>query len=204
MTRRHLFPFVAPALALSLFAGCSSPAPSPPVTSAPAVVAPAVIVPLPPPRPIVRVAAAKAPSALAEFESGIAAAAVESGVKVERTDEGELLLRAGGDAAFAPASTSPTQRYAAFLKQLAGHLVQHQSLNIRITGHTDATGNTQRNDKLSEGRAKAAERVLAQNGVAPFRVHADGKGKHSPIASNDTVAGRAANRRVDIVITDGR
>jgi outer membrane protein OmpA-like peptidoglycan-associated protein len=202
--RRCLFPLAALMLALSLLAGCGSPAPVRPIISIPAPVVAPVTAPPPPPQPPVRVEAPKAPSALAEFESGIAAAAAESGVKVEKADEGELLLRTGGDAAFAPASTSPTPRYAAFLKQLASRLAQHQSLNVRITCHTDATGNTQRNEKLTEGRARAAARVLTQNGIAPFRVLADGKGKREPIAGNDTAAGRAANRRVDIVVTDGR
>jgi flagellar motor protein MotB len=46
--------------------------------------------------------------------------------------------------------------------------------------------------------------VLTQNGVADFRVSASGKGKREPVAGNDTAAGRASNRRVDLLITEGR
>lgn len=201
--RRHLFTLAVPALALSLLAACTTASiPSLPFIKAPEPVAPAVVAPQPQAIPT-PVESPMAPSALAEFESSIGAAAAEGGVKLEKSD-GELLLRAGGDAAFAPSSTSPTPRYSAFLKQLASQLVQRQSLNVRITGHTDATGNDKRNDKLSEGRAQAAARVLTQAGIAPFRVSANGKGKREPIAGNDTATGRAANRRVDIVVTEGR
>lgn len=201
--RRHLFTYAAPVLALSLLTACSSTTiPSLPFIKAPEPAAPTVVAPQAPATPM-PVEPPKAPSALAEFESGIGAAAAEAGVKLEKSDD-ELLLRAGGDAAFAPSSTSPTPRYAAFLKQLASQLAQRQSLNVRITGHADATGNAQRNDKLSEGRAQAAARALTQAGIAPFRVSASGKGKREPIAGNDTAAGRAANRRVDIVVTEGR
>lgn len=200
---RPFLTLVVPVLALSLLAACSSTAlPSLPFIKPPTPVVPPVVAspPVAAPAPV---EVPKPPSALAEFEPDIAAAATEAGVKLEQADD-ELLLRAGGDGAFAASSTSPTPRYAAFLKQLASHLAQHQSLNVKITGHTDATGNAQRNDKLSEGRAQAAARVLTQAGIAPFRVSATGKGKREPIAGNDTAAGRAANRRVDIVVTEGR
>jgi outer membrane protein OmpA-like peptidoglycan-associated protein len=148
--------------------------------------------------------APKPPSALETFEGSVADLATESGVKLERLPDGSLLLRAAGDSAFTPSGTTLTPRFAGFLKQLAARLVQAQSLNVRLTGHTDATGNARRNDKLSEGRAQAAARVLTQNGVADFRVSASGKGKREPVAGNDTAAGRASNRRVDIVLTEGR
>jgi outer membrane protein OmpA-like peptidoglycan-associated protein len=201
--RRPLFTLVAPVLALSVLAACSTTTlPSLPFIKASAPVAPPVVAPpVAAPAPV---DAPGAPSALAAFEVGIAAIAAESGVMLEKTAEGELLLRAAGDSAVAPSSTTLTPRFAAFLKQLASRLAQQQSLNVKITGHTDATGNAQRNDKLSEGRALAAARVLTQNGVADFRVAAKGKGKHEPIADNDTATGRASNRRVDIVITEGR
>lgn len=199
---RRLFPLAAPALILSLLAACSSPAPSLPATKALAVVPPVVMAPAPMPAPA-PVEAPKAPSALSEFESDIGAAAAEAGVKLIKTADGDqLLLRAGGDAAFAPSGTSLTPRYAAFLKELAKHLAQHQSLNVKVTGHTDATGNDKRNDKLSEARAQAAGRALIQAGLADFRVYATGKGKREPIAGNETAAGRASNRRVDMVVTD--
>lgn len=201
---RHRFALAASALALWVLAGCGSPAPSQIFSNPPVAAVPPVIAPPPPPAPVRVEAPPQAPSALAGFESDIGGAAAESGLKLEMAADGKLLLRAAADAAFAPSSTSPTPRYAGFLKQLASRLAQHQSLNVRITGHTDATGNARRNDKLSEGRAQVTARALTQNGIAAFRIDADGRGQREPIAGNDTAAGRAANRRIDIVITDSR
>lgn len=201
--RRSFLQLATSACLLSLSA-CSStpqtqPRVSPPAPASAPASAPAAVAPAP-----AKVEAPKPPSALAEFETDVASLASESGVKLERLDDGALLLRAGGDGAFAPSGTTLTPRFGGFLKQLAARLVQAQSLNVKVTGHTDAAGNAQRNDKLSESRAQAAARVLVQNGVADFRVSASGKGKREPVAGNDTAAGRASNRRVDLVITEGR
>ena len=73
--------------------------------------------------------------------------------------------------------------------------------NVRVLGHTDNTGSTSYNQRLSERRAAAVTDVLVTNGVAAGRVSTFGAGYHLPVASNDTPGGRAQNRRVEIVIT---
>lgn len=73
--------------------------------------------------------------------------------------------------------------------------------NVRVLGHTDNTGSTSYNQRLSERRAAAVTDVLVANGVAAGRVSTFGAGYHLPVASNDTPGGRAQNRRVEIVIT---
>ncbi len=202
---RPSLPLAATVSALLLSACSNTSLPALPfITPAAPASAPAEAAAAPAPAAPVKAEEPKPPSALAEFEAAVAGLASESGVKLERQADGALLLRAVGDAAFAPSGTALTPRFNGFLKQLAGRLAQAQSLNVKVTGHTDATGNAKRNDKLSEGRAQAAARVLTQNGVADFRVSASGKGKREPVASNDTAVGRASNRRVDIAITEGR
>lgn len=70
---------------------------------------------------------------------------------------------------------------------------------VLIVGHTDATGNASWNQKLSESRAQSVGRVLQQAGLNPQRLYFQGAGSSRPIADNATLAGRSANRRVEIV-----
>lgn len=72
---------------------------------------------------------------------------------------------------------------------------------IVIEGHTDSVGAKQKNLSLSEERAKLVEHYLEANGaIDPSKVEAVGYGYEKPLASNKTSAGRAQNRRVDVVI----
>ena len=72
-------------------------------------------------------------------------------------------------------------------------------MQVRIVGHTDASGDDQRNLELSARRADAVRDFLADEFRLPAtRMLAEGKGEIEPIASNDTAAGRQANRRVEI------
>ncbi|HEX8440640.1 OmpA family protein [Archangium sp.] len=73
---------------------------------------------------------------------------------------------------------------------------------IRIEGHTDSQGPTQVNNSLSIRRAHSVMRWLQKDGIHPARMEAAGHGPSRPIAVNDSEQGRAANRRVDIVIID--
>ncbi len=74
--------------------------------------------------------------------------------------------------------------------------------NPRITGevrgYTDSTASAEYNQKLSEGRAKAVRDYFIQQGIAAERIRAKGFGETNPAASNDTAAGRALNRRVEL------
>lgn len=72
---------------------------------------------------------------------------------------------------------------------------------ITVEGHTDSVGTAELNQKLSEDRAKSVASYLKSNGVQGTEVVSEGKGFENPIASNKSKAGRAQNRRVDILIT---
>jgi outer membrane protein OmpA-like peptidoglycan-associated protein len=75
---------------------------------------------------------------------------------------------------------------------------------VIVEGHTDSTGNAALNQELSQERAQAVAKYLESNGLDSDRVDAVGYGYKKPIASNKSKAGRAQNRRVDIVITPAR
>lgn len=69
---------------------------------------------------------------------------------------------------------------------------------FEVASHTDAEGDAVMNLKLSQRRAEMVVRYLVQRGVAPQRLRPAGYGESQPVASNDTQAGRAANRRLEL------
>src|SRR6266540_4090554 len=81
---------------------------------------------------------------------------------------------------------------------VAASLVANPNIRIEIAGHTDITGSSATNLRLSEARAQAVRTYLATKGVAPDRMVARGYGPTQPIAPNTTAAGRALNRRVEL------
>lgn len=72
-----------------------------------------------------------------------------------------------------------------------------KTCRISITGHTDSSGSAAYNTGLSLRRANAVKSWLVVNGVSPSQIVVKGKGKTMPIASNNTKAGRAKNRRAE-------
>jgi outer membrane protein OmpA-like peptidoglycan-associated protein len=91
----------------------------------------------------------------------------------------------------------------ALLDEIASVIVAHPELKkIRIEGHTDNVGPDNNNLRLSQARAEAVRDYLVRKGVAPARLDARGFGEMYPLASNDTEAGRAENRRVEFIIAE--
>jgi outer membrane protein OmpA-like peptidoglycan-associated protein len=84
------------------------------------------------------------------------------------------------------------------LSEVAESLKANPGVRVEVRGHTDATGSAETNRDLSHRRAMAVRDVLIQLGIAPSRVTAVGYGEDYPIAPNDTAAGRARNRRVEL------
>jgi outer membrane protein OmpA-like peptidoglycan-associated protein len=70
-----------------------------------------------------------------------------------------------------------------------------------VIGHTDNVGTLAINQQLSEQRALAVARILISTGTPSSRITYQGRAYLNPIVSNSTSAGRAANRRVEIIIT---
>lgn len=71
---------------------------------------------------------------------------------------------------------------------------------IRVEGNTDSVGNPAYNLDLSKRRALAVVNELIANGISSHMIAAYGNGETKPVATNSTEAGRAANRRVDVII----
>ena len=75
-------------------------------------------------------------------------------------------------------------------------------VDIDVIGHTDSMGSEEYNQGLSERRAKSVQDYLVSKGVRASRLTAKGYGESMPVASNDTEAGRAENRRVELIVLD--
>ncbi|MFT6915208.1 MAG: OOP family OmpA-OmpF porin [Motiliproteus sp.] len=95
-------------------------------------------------------------------------------------------------------SDEVTSDYEAQMKAVAYVLGADPKSTVVIKGHTDSTGAAAYNKDLSQRRANAvAKRLVEQYGVAPGQISAEGYGEDMPVASNNTAAGRLANRRVE-------
>jgi outer membrane protein OmpA-like peptidoglycan-associated protein len=86
------------------------------------------------------------------------------------------------------------------MDKIADVVVRYGKTTLTIVGHTDNVGSDQQNQQLSERRAASVARYLEGKNVNPLRLALQGRGETAPIASNDTEAGRQANRRVEIYV----
>ncbi len=86
------------------------------------------------------------------------------------------------------------------LDKLAESLRSNPGWNVKLSGYTDSSGSLAKNVQLSKERAEAVKLYLERKGIAGNRIVAEGYGPENPIASNATAAGRAKNRRVEILI----
>jgi outer membrane protein OmpA-like peptidoglycan-associated protein len=83
-------------------------------------------------------------------------------------------------------------------------LEEFEFIKIQVVGHTDNVGTDAFNDALSERRAEAVKEYFVAGGIDASRIETEGKGASAPRDTNDTEAGRARNRRIEIVITKRR
>ena len=107
---------------------------------------------------------------------------------------------------FVPGQARHSTRILPVLAKVADEINQ-VSGTVQITGHSDnqpiRTREFPDNQVLSEKRAQAVAEVLTGKGVVPSRIQTEGRGATVPIADSATAAGRARNRRVDIMVTQG-
>ncbi|GAB2601898.1 DUF937 domain-containing protein [Spirosoma areae] len=87
------------------------------------------------------------------------------------------------------------------LGNIAYILKEFPNVTIKLGGYTDNTGSAAVNKKLSQDRADSVRGELVKLGVDKARMDAEGYGPEHPVASNDTEAGRAENRRIAIRVT---
>lgn len=119
--------------------------------------------------------------------------------KVERVGEGIKITFDSG-ILFAINKADLQAQAQANLAELAKILEKYPDTNILIEGHTDSTGSEDHNLELSKRRAQSVANYLVGSQVSAARMSMQGWGEDHPVATNDTDAGRQANRRVELAI----
>lgn len=104
-----------------------------------------------------------------------------------------LYLNFDTDSAVIRPESQPT------VEQIVKLLDEDKALVLKVQGHTDTTGDTAHNRALSLARAQSVVKTLVAQHVPASRLSAEGKGPDQPIADNGSEAGRAKNRRVELV-----
>lgn len=125
-----------------------------------------------------------------------------TGVGVSQTADNQLKLDIPSDVSFDSGRYDLKPNLRPILDRFATTLNQNQATTVRIIGHTDNVGTDAANNLLSVNRASATRDYLVARGVAANRISIDGRGEHEPVADNETPAGRAKNRRVEIFVAE--
>ncbi|MDM0039503.1 OmpA family protein [Variovorax sp. J22G21] len=123
-----------------------------------------------------------------------------TGIAVSQTANNELKLAIPSDASFDVGRAAIKPNFAAVLDQFSTGLRNNGNAEVRIIGHTDSTGTDAINNPLSVERAASTRDYLISRGVRSTAFQIDGRGSREPVADNNSDAGRAHNRRVEIFV----
>jgi outer membrane protein OmpA-like peptidoglycan-associated protein len=118
--------------------------------------------------------------------------------------QADSLIVLGAELLFETNKSTLGSEHLATLKPIVDYLVSHPARSVKISGHTDNTGNEGHNLTLSKRRAEVVAEYLIRNGVDSSRVETFGIGSAKPLAVNTSEEGRKKNRRVELLISQGR
>ncbi|NVM89194.1 outer membrane protein OmpA-like peptidoglycan-associated protein [Variovorax sp. SG517] len=177
----------AAAAALLFIAGCASQS-APPPAPAPA-------------------AAAAAPAnswtaRLAALKTDLETSTKGTGVVIEQTADNQLHLVIPNELSFDTGRSNVKRNLAQVLDKVAEGLKSATAASVRVVGHTDSTGSEEGNERLSVSRADSVRNHLVSRGISTTVITTDGRGSREPLADNNTAAGRAQNRRVEIFVAE--
>lgn len=125
-----------------------------------------------------------------------------TGVNVSQTADNRLKLDIPSDVSFDTNRYDIKPNMRPILDRFARTLNDNPVTTVTIIGHTDSTGTDAINNPLSINRAAATRDYLTARGVSASRISIDGRGSREPVADNNTVSGRAMNRRVEIFVAE--
>ncbi len=117
-----------------------------------------------------------------------------------RSENGKIYVSMSQNLLFRSGSDRIDQNGRNALRQLASALASNPDIEILVEGHTDADGSAASNWLLSTRRAVSVVNLLVEFGLDPQRLTASGKGEHVPVATNNTAANKAKNRRTEIIL----
>ncbi|WP_432728445.1 OmpA family protein [Variovorax sp. W6] len=177
----------AAAAALLFIAGCASQS-APPPAPAPAA-APAA-------------PANSWTARLAALKTDLETSTKGTGVVIEQTADNQLHLVIPNELSFDTGRANVKRNLAQVLDKVAEGLKSATSASVRVVGHTDSTGSEEGNERLSVSRADSVRNHLVSRGISTTVITTDGRGSREPLADNNTAAGRAQNRRVEIFVAE--
>lgn len=125
-----------------------------------------------------------------------------TGIDVVKTADNRLKVNIPSDAGFDSGRADIKSNLAPVLDSFANGLRQNPNARVTIIGHTDSTGSDSINNPLSVNRAASTRDYVVARGVPAGVFAIDGRGSREPVASNDSLAGRAMNRRVEIFVAE--
>lgn len=125
-----------------------------------------------------------------------------TGIEVAKTQDNRLRITVPDNISFDSGRADIKPGFRTVLDRFAQSLQENPQTLVQIIGHTDSTGDDARNVTLSRERAIATRDYLSSRGVSLNRMAIDGRGEREPVATNDTDAGRASNRRVEIFLQE--
>lgn len=133
----------------------------------------------------------------------IAPAVVDTAsVKPAPAVKADSLIVLGAELLFETNKSTLRSEHFVTLNPLVDYLVSHPERSVKVSGHTDNTGNETHNLALSKKRADVVAEYLVSNGVDVSRVETYGYGSAKPMADKTTEEGRKKNRRVELLIHD--
>ena len=123
-------------------------------------------------------------------------------LNVTEQKDGALKINVPGSVSFGSGSATLSPVVYPTLDKIATTLNEYPQTTVNIIGHTDSSGSVEANRELARRRSAAVADYLTQRGVARDRISIESRGELEPIADNATEAGRAQNRRVELVIRE--
>lgn len=121
-------------------------------------------------------------------------------LQARETDRGLVLTL--GDVLFETGKADLKPGATSNLAKLITFLGNYPTRTVLIEGFTDSVGSEDFNQELSRRRAESVQSYLVRQGIDPARLTASGHGESSPVADNESAAGRQQNRRVEVVISN--
>jgi len=143
-------------------------------------------------------AAARAEAERAAREAEEARKRLQKFADVKEDERGTIITLAGG----IPFKTGKAdlQQVAVDRLKIVAEALKGTQRTILVEGHTDSTGKPETNMKLSQARAETVRKYLIDGGLPADQIRAQGIGQDRPVADNKTAAGRAKNRRVEVIL----
>lgn len=123
-----------------------------------------------------------------------------TGIEVERVGD-QIALTMPSGITFDVNSAAIKGDFYGPLNEVSTTLIEYPKTAVDVVGHASSDGDDSYNQSLSERRANSVSSYLINSGVQSVRLNAFGMGENQPVADNSTAEGRAANRRVEILLT---